>query len=73
MNIEYKGGFLCVDGVSYVCTEKAEQEVADSKNQREYVERLEHLAYLVFALKSRENDGLFRKYQAEGPLPAPLP
>ena len=59
MNIEYKGGFIFVDGTRYACSEKVEEEMSDAKNQREYVERIEALAYNVFVLKTRENDGLF--------------
>lgn len=61
MNVEYRGGFVFADGVKYACSKRIEEEVSDSKNQREYVERIEQQAYKVFVLKTRENDGLFCK------------
>lgn len=63
MNIAYRGGFVFVDGSRYACSKKAEDIVSDSKNQREYVERIEFLAYEVFDAKIRPNDGLFYKFE----------
>ena len=59
MNIEYKGGFIFVDGIKYFCSKKVEKELAYCTNGKEYAESVEVLAYKVFVWKTRENDGLF--------------
>lgn len=59
MNIEYKGGFIFVDGIKYFCSKKVEKGLAYCTNGKEYAESVEVLAYKVFVWKTRENDGLF--------------
>lgn len=59
MNIEYKGGYIYVDEVRYLCSKKVQEELSYCTNVKEYAENVEILAYKVFVWKTRENDGLF--------------